>query len=295
MHDATFTTTSFHHECKRNTTFRIYPLGDQHCSSRGHDAGRYKETLAECRRDSAALFLFMGDEHDLASFSERRAIRAAGLHESTLHDLDQRALDKCREFVAAHAWMTGRVLFALQGNHYWQFSSDDESAGVREGMTSTQGIAAQLKTTWAGWLTYCRLYMHSTSSTRTSIDIVASHGKAGGKLIGTAYNQVAELRSIFPAADIYLMGHDHKRGAVPDSSLYLSESHAGSVGTIKQRRQWMCRTGSYLRGYVPNESGYVVGRLLRPAELGNIRLEVALLRHRAGSTDMISTDVRCWS
>jgi hypothetical protein len=296
MSDSTFTTLSFSTSVKRNTPFRIYPIGDQHCESKGHDAGRYRETLAEMKRDPAALFCFMGDEHDLASFSERRAIRNAGLHESTLHDLDQRALEKCHTFVEQHAWMSGRIMFMIQGNHYWSFTSDSAGDGVRSGMSSTQWIAAKLGTQWAGWLTYCRLFMYTgTSSSQTSIDIVASHGKAGGKLVGTAYNQVAELRGIFPAADIYLMGHDHKRGAVPDSSLYMSYANASGVGTLKQRRQWMCRTGSYLRGYVPGEEGYIVGRLLRPAELGNIKLEVTMTRIRQGNADRLTPDIRCWA
>ena len=296
MSDCTFTTLSFRTSVKRNQAFRFIPLGDQHCASKGHDAGRYRETLQECKRDPAALFAFMGDEHDLASFSERRALRNANLHESTLHDLDQRALDKCREFVDQHAWMKGRIAFVLQGNHYWRFSSDSPDDQVRSGQTSTQWVAAQLGAQWAGWLTYCRLFIDAAgSSSGASIDIVASHGKAGGKLVGTPYNQVAELRGIFPAADIYLMGHDHKRGAVPDSSLYMSYSNATGQGVLKQRRQWMCRTGSYLRGYVPGEDGYIVGRLLRPAELGNIRFEIALLRQRKGGEDALVSDVRCWA
>lgn len=294
MNDCTFTTGRFDKQLKANHAFRIYPLGDQHCLSKGHDAGRYRETLQECRRDPDALFCFMGDEHDLASFSERRAIRNAGLHESTLHDLDQRALEKCQEFVGQHAWMRGRIMFMLQGNHYWRFSSTSQEDGIAEGMSSTQWIAAQLGARWAGWLTYCRLFIHS-GHTRTSIDVVASHGKAGGKLVGTAYNQVSELRQIFPEADIYLMGHDHKRGAIPDTSLYMSYSTKHQVGTLKQRRQWMCRTGSYLKGYVENEPGYIVGRLLRPAELGNIKLEIAMSRCRTGGCDVQTPDVRCWA
>lgn len=274
--------------------FRLYPLGDQHCASKSHDAERYRDTLKELQKDPHAYFYFMGDEHDLASFSERRSIRNAGLHESTLHDLDERALEKCEAFVEAHKWMTGRILFMLQGNHYWTFSSSSPEHGIVPGMSSTQWIADKLKTRWAGWLTYHRVSWNARPTTKLSLDIVASHGKAGGKLVGTAYNQVGELRGIFPSADIYCMGHDHKRGAVPDSVLTVP-ANAGATPIVKQKRQWMVRTGSYLKGYVPGEQGYIVGRLLRPAELGNVKLEVKPIRSQAKGVDSTGIDVRCWA
>lgn len=282
-----------------NHTFRIYPLGDQHCASKNHDEERYKETLSELRKDPDGYFVMLGDEHDLASFGERKAIRAANLHESTLHDLDQRALQKCRDFVEMHKWMGDRLLFMIQGNHYWTFSSSSKSDGIEPGMSSTQWIANQLGTRWAGWLTYHRISVRrpgwKNAGKQMTVDIVASHGKAGGKLVGTAYNQVSELRGIFPGADIYLMGHDHKRGAVPDSTLHVPHSGHGCGLIVKQRRQWMVRTGSFLKGYVPNEAGYIVGRLLRPAELGNVKLDVKVARVRKDGADCISADVHCWA
>jgi len=266
--DNTFTVGTSEITVKRNGSIRLIPIGDQHCSSKGHDPERYQATLAECKKDPDAYFFLMGDEHDLASFSERRSIRNAGLHESTLHDLDQRALDKCHSFVKQHLWMKGRILFMLQGNHYWTFSSHSIEDGIEPGMSSTQWIANKLGTRWAGWLTYHRVLLKAADKACTyTIDIVASHGKAGGKLVGSAYNQVSELRGIFPGADIYAMGHDHKRGAVPDSTLYASHGRGDDgLPVIKQRRQWMLRTGSFLRGYIQGEAGYIVGRLLRRSQ-----------------------------
>lgn len=296
--DNVFTTGSSVITVKRNGSFRLIPLGDQHCKSKGHDHERYQSTLEELRKDPDAYFCLMGDEHDMASFSERRAIRNAGLHESTLHDLDHQALEKCKSFVKQHEWMKGRILFMLQGNHYWTFSSTSASDGIAPGMSSTAWIAKQLQTRWAGWLTYHRIILKRPDKLKGSqtVDIVASHGKAGGKLVGSAYNQVAELRGIFPGADIYIMGHDHKRGAVPDSTLYApGTTSKDCLPIIKQRRQWMIRSGSFLKAYVEGEAGYVVGRLLKPAELGCVKLEVKLIRSRNGGMDLCTPDVRCWA
>lgn len=302
MSESTFKTIKTSILAIPNRPFRIYPLGDQHCSSRGHDAGRYRETLQECRRDPDGHFFFMGDEHDLASFSERRSLRAGDLHEPTIHAFDMMALDKCREFVQQHEWMRGRILFMLQGNHHWVFESNSQEDGIKRGMTSTEWIADKLSAPWGGWLTYCRVQVINTTSAKYekrkhmgTIDIVASHGKAGGKLVGTPYNQVEELRRIFPGADIYAMGHDHKRGALPDSSLVVASREVDGELVVKQRRQWMVRTGSYLKAYMPGSSDYVVGRLLKPSELGNVKFEVRPSRLRKGGDDVICMDIRCWA
>ena len=289
-----FTMHEFRINVKRNQKFNLRVFGDQHCESKSHDADRYDEDLQEAKTDKSAYFFFMGDEHDLASFTERKAIRHAPLHESTLHDLDQLALMKCRRFVAKHEWMKGRIIGMIQGNHYWTFSSDSVEDGIVCGMSSTQWIAKQLECAWLGWLSYVRVHLHD-GGISSSFDIVASHGKAGGRLIGTAYNQVSELKAIFPSADIYMMGHDHKRGLLPDSSLHIPvKRHDGGL-MLKQRRQWMVRTGSYLKGYVPNTDAYIVGRLLKPYELGCIRLEVTMKRDRTGGVDLMSVDIHGWA
>ena len=123
---------------------------------------------------------------------------------------------------------------------------------------------------------------------RVGLAIVAHHGKAGGKLAGTTINQVADLRTVFTDADIYMMGHDHQRGAWPQSILHVSPTGHGEP-RLHARRQWLCRTGSYLRAYAPGMASYAASRLLRPADLGGIELEIGLDTHDGSS---VSAEVR---
>ena len=123
--------------------------------------------------------------------------------------------------------------------------------------------------------------------TNISMDIVPCHGKAGGKLAGTTINQVEDLKRIFPVADIYVMGHDHQRGAWPKSILLADDR-----GNIKQKRQFLARSGSFKKGYVDGVSGYEVGRLLTPSDLGAIIFSVSVHRDQKDGGDRYILDIK---
>ncbi len=282
-------------EKPRSKRFTLVPLGDQHLESTSCDEDRYSETLSLCRKLPNPYFLFMGDEHSFLATSERAALDSAKLHNETIEGLDQLRHQSCVRFVKQHEWMRGRILGMLQGNHHWVFRTKDEKRGYAPGMTSTEWIAAALGTRCLGFLSYitlsCSLY---TGNSRIRVDVVACHGKAGGKLIGTSINQVNDLREIFRVADIYLMGHNHQRQAVPVTHLFVPSGNTHSAVPVKQRRQWLGRTGSFLKGYAPNTKGYIIGRLLRPSELGIIYFDCRLLR-RGRHPQVEDMDIHCWS
>lgn len=287
------------------TPIFLQPIGDVHETSTNHDKERYQAFLAECRAHDTphTYYILMGDEHDYASWTERKKMQTAGLHDSTLRNLDQHSLAACKKTVADYEFARGRILGSLQGNHYWQFVEDDEEGGEYfAGQTSTEWICEHLGCKWLGAVAFVRLTVQTQpeSSKRLSIDIVAAHGvKAGGKLLGTSINQVEDLKAVFPEADIYLMAHNHQRGALPSAVMVARSAGAGLC--IREKRQWFGRTGSFLKGYVAEKSSYIVQRIARAAELGTIVFKIELHRHaeidEATGTrmDILYADVHCWS
>ena len=69
---------------------------------------------------------------------------------------------------------------------------------------------------------------------------------------------------------------------------------------IQQKRQWMARSGSFLKGYVENESSYVTDRLYSPSDLGVIRFDIDFKRitgknqKTGGHTDVLRPDIHVW-
>ncbi len=77
-------------------------------------------------------------------------------------------------------------------------------------------------------------------------------------------------------ADIYCMGHDHKRGAIPATPrLFLHNSSAAGL-RVRHRQQWIVRSGSYLASYEPGVSNYNVDAARGPCSLGHIELLIEM-------------------
>ena len=91
-------------------------------------------------------------------------------------------------------------------------------------------------------------------------------------------------------ADIYLMGHDHKKSVAYATRLRLGESNRG-VPKLKERKILLARTGSFLRGYVPGKISYVADRMLNPTNLGCVKIELTPRREgkRGSGNDLRST------
>lgn len=260
-----------------NTPWNLWPIGDVHHDSVNCDRGRFAEVLRAIKRTMTPhdLILYMGDENDKVAASEGAALRMTKLHGGTAEKFDEDAIRDAKEFFEAVEWTAPHTIGMIEGNHTWRFLTSNPARDHMQGDTTTAWLARRMKTRWLGYLSYIRVSVGCRNRNQFyTVDIVACHGKAGGKLVGTAINQVDDLRAIFPAADIYIMGDNHQRGAWPVSNLFCGSLGPAEALTIKQKRQFLCRSGSFLRGFVENRPMYTVRRLLRPAELGHIRISI---------------------
>lgn len=264
-------------------SLKLIPFGDVHYDSPLCDRARWRNFVRRCKHedDPHTYYLLMGDPNEFASWNDRNILLNRGLHESAAEKLDKVALDDTMEFIEEIIFMKGKLLGVIAGNHKWVFKK-------RGG--SDEMIADALGSKFLGDLCYIRLVIKQDGRT-VNVDIVAHHGKAGGKTAGATINQVDDLRRIFPVADLYCCGHDHKRGAWPESVLIVQNNGIRGRMITKQKRQLLCRTGSFLRGYVDGTDSYVADRLLRPCELGTIRLEIKIKRDRSDGIDSTTADV----
>jgi len=282
----------------RTAEWALIPIGDMHYGNNKCDIDRLKDTVQygkSLMKKMPVYFVLMGDELDITSKAERAALGASKLHDSTYDMIDIHVRTIGLELLKLLEPLKGHTLAVVEGNHKWVFSQAYDKYDIRAGETNSQWLARQLKAQWAGFLSYLRICVDTASCAREvstkneeyHVDIVACHGKGGAKLLGTSVNQVNDLRTIFPTADVYMFGHDHQKLAVPVSCLQVS-AHSPRFERdqpliVKERMQFLCRTGSFQRGYVPNESSFVVGGLFRPSVLGVIELRICC---RSRSTTM---------
>lgn len=264
----------------------LIPFGDVHRDTISCDIDRWRWFLTCCKKypQDKTYYLCMGDFNDFASTKERRIIRNSELHDQTITKFDEIVVRDNRHFANEISFMRGHMIGILDGNHNWIF---------KDGRTATEDLSERMQTDYLGWLTHITINFRIHNSDGRDrynpirMFIVACHGKAGGKLAGTTINQVDDLKKIFPAADIYIMGHDHQRAAHPTAVLVPSNKGA----KIKQKRQFLIRSGSFKKGYCDGVSGYEVSRLLRPSDLGAVICKISIHRDRK-DTDRLILDLR---
>lgn len=269
---------------------KLIPFGDIHRHAPNCDVDRWLAFVEMCQQDDQyTRYIGMGDYEDFASATERIMFDDSRKHESTAQTLDEMAQKFLEELAEELSFAKGRLLGLVEGNHYWKFT---------DGTTSTQRLCRLLGCKYLGVSAFIqlRLVCGTKHNTENQMTIWAHHGLGAARLVGGSVNKVEQMRETFPMADVYLMGHDHKRGAWPVSVLELTSTR---FPALRYRKQWLCRTGSFLRGYVAGNSSYIVDRAIPPTDIGAIRLEFERkrIRHAMGEKELDYTelDVHCWA
>jgi hypothetical protein len=266
---------------RAGATIKIVPFGDIHRDSHNCDVDRWKAFLEKCKTedDEYTWYIGMGDYNDFASYSERKALHT--LHESTCVKMDDWAMRDVDTLLDELSFMKGRIIGLHHGNHEWKF---------QDGRLASEVMADELGCPFLGYASHSTLAVKtSTKGQPVDITIFSSHGKGSGRLIGSPYNTVEKMANIFHDEDIYLMGHDHMRGALPRTRLCVEN------GIVKQKKQFFGRTGSFLKGWVKDEPSYVVGAMYEPTSLGTIKFECKIRRCQKNGMDTMIKDLHHWS
>lgn len=257
----------------------LIPFGDVHRSAPLHAEKHWFEFLDWAKTKKDAYFLGMGDTLDIASASERLVL-SRGLHESTIGTLEDLYNREIARFCKEISFMKGRLIGMIEGNHYAEFQS---------GVTSTQKMCEILGCRYLGCSAFIRLSFRCGNSPgrRSSVDIWAHHGLGASRLIGGSLNRVQQMVEAADA-DIYLMGHDHKKSVGLLSRLMLTQSDPMDV---VHRKILVARTGSFLKGYEPGRVSYVADRGLCPTDLGVVKIELTPKRHKKGGCETVRVDI----
>lgn len=263
----------------------LIPFGDIHRHAPLCHEARWLEFCKRGikERNQEKYYIGMGDYDDLASSTERDIFSNPGLHESTVQTMDDFAETKTKKLAKEIDFMRGKLIGLMEGNHFWKFQS---------GITSTQRLCQIMGCMYLGVSCVVVLKMifgYGKNAHSCDIKIWGHHGKGASRLPGGSINRVEQMREVFPSMDFYLMGHDHRRGAFPVSVLDV----IGGRGAMRlvHKKQWLCRTGSFLRGYVEGSASYIVDGAMAPSDLGVIRLQL-IPRANDGRFDV---DTHIWS
>ncbi len=260
----------------------IIPFGDVHRHTKLCHLEKWHEFLEWASKKKRAYFLGMGDHEDGVSKSERKALKAANFHDTTMDTLDEVFMRFTDELAEELSFMKGRLIGILEGNHY---------AELQSGITTTQYLCQKLGCAYLGSSAFIRvgLSQNSKHNTRCAVDIWAHHGKGAARKVGGSLNRVEDW-SEGAECDICLMGHDHKKSVGTLSRLYIKSARGGEI-TLGQRKVLIARTGSFQRGYVDGVKSFVSDEAMNPTDLGTIKIELTPKRSQINDTDTVEVDI----
>lgn len=252
-----------------NKGVRIVPVGDIHANApmfAGDVFDAWCQSEKKISKEIPTYYIGVGDYLETMSGTERKALVA--MHESTQEWLDEQVVADVDKLAKRLEWTKGRWLGMLAGNHTYT---------TQDGYTLTDLLADRLDARALGICAGIRLYMlHGNSA--LIYDVWAYHGRGGGQLAGATINAIERWASGLDA-DLVIMGHDHKRGAIPTTRLSIFGKRNERLD-VRQKEVWLVRTGSFLKGYEPGKVSYIASRALKPASLGTTAIKLSVSRGR---------------
>lgn len=234
---------------------------------RSADVERFKRHI-QWGVDHGAYYLGMGDYVDVMSPSNREAWKAARLYDSVQDAMEKAATEVEDELYDILAPTRGRWLGLLEGHHF--FPHED-------GTTTDTRLAQFLGTPFLGTCALVQVKFKPEGKHKPpSFTIWAHHGRAGGKLLATPINQLESVLKSFEA-DVYLVGHHHKKVAGKYPVLKAEFPERGGKARLVHKNRILACTGSFLRGYMEGSQregrargGYVEAGMLNPVALGGV-------------------------
>lgn len=254
-----------------NEVHYLLPFGDIHRDSPNCDIDLWKDFCKWGATKPRTTFVGMGDYFDSHSGSERAGMRSINLHDTTIFNNDQTMRANVEVFAKEIGFMRGKILGLMEGNHHYEFA---------DGTTSTQYLCTLMECKYLSCVSLMRLVFkyNKKGNKSAAVMVLAYHGKGASRLVGGSLNTVQQMTEI-ANANVYLMGHDHKKGCAMASKFEWSDN---SNSHIREVKQLFARTGSFLQGYVEDKPSYVVEKLLNPTDLGTVKIELTPKCTRTG-------------
>ncbi len=252
-----------------NDTKTLLHIGDTHFGHPGHCANRWQKFKDRYKNRKDVLAIGMGDYWDFSRWSDRKAMRRGGVSDSARDWMDSKVTDDIKR--AADELSQFQWLGMLEGNHDWVFSN---------GETASERLATELGTKYLGTCAYVyhRLNLHGGYA---HVAHVAHHGTtSGAKTVLGSINALEHWSKAFQA-HIYAMGHDHSSFVLPCSYTPLFGRINRQTGDIEilEHESWFVRSGSMLRGYVPNQRSYIATKAMPARRLSYPEIRIGVTRY----------------
>ena len=252
---------------------RIMPISDIQYGAQGCDVDRLKRHI-KWGVDNDFYFIGLGDYLDVMSPSNRRKWVEAGFYDSVKEAMDDKIGESLKELQRVLKPSIGRWLGMLTGHHMYEFG---------DGTTSDTRLASFLQTKFMGDGAAVSIlqFKHPTAHlNRALAKIWFHHGRGSSRIAGGSLRMLDYISNSF-FADVYLMGHQHKKETAKKPWIDYDVGPNGEIHW-RARNRVLATTGGFLKGYEMNThdpkglpaASYVEKAMLTPTALGGVTIYI---------------------
>ena len=249
----------------KGNEIHIYPICDVQVGGVGVDLKGFQEYVDEAMADPLARFVGVGDYTDGVSPSNRRLLQAAfktgGLYDTPQKMMAEAATTQVNEFLDIVKPTAGRWDFLLEGHHFWEYETLSASEN-RRFRTTDDDIATRMFCPNLG--RGSAMISYKFRGSEVPLRMYVRHGEGSGQSFAAPLNQLERQMRAFNA-HIYLIGHHHK--LVAGAAVKLDEAPEAETQLAATDAR-LVAAGSWLRGFVPNETSYAEAGMMVPLATG---------------------------
>ena len=262
--------------CKLGESVWLKPFGDVHRDADLHAETEWQGWLKDQSADTRpSYYLGMGDYLDFCRAHTRALLQSCEEAAPEISDkLNGVMLEEVENFAAElKPRISNSLIGLIGGNHVPDLLFRDN--GEERRVKADRHLSDILGVPYFGTMLRLTLELHDNlAGKKSEVRIVLHHGAGGGQTNGASVNRVARMLHGW-RAHIALMGDDHKRFFLPDGQVLDGDVIDGREVIVSETR-WVGRTGSFLKGFAPGKSSYVVDKCFNPLSLGTIEIELKL-------------------
>lgn len=244
-------------------------IGDEHIGNAAAQEDILHKVVEHVKQNEHTYAIFLGDAIDAINITDRRFDPrqcAPWLSVVDLLDIAAAEIDRYASIVRPIA---DRVLAACCGNHEDKLSRRYER-DVYRALWDAVGVPAERRLGYGGFVQlkirdnrYPSTQRRRSSVQAWTVTIFCHHGAGGGRLLGGTALNLERLPGRF-LADIYAVGHTHKRVA-------FSIERVTADGP---QRVVCLSVGSLLAPYHQDFGGYAEAGLMLPQDSGPIIVDL---------------------
>lgn len=261
-------------------SINIYPVADVQLGGAGVDVTAFREFVRDIVNDPVGHIIGVGDYTDSISPSNRKLLSAAfvkgELYDTVREMVDGAAIQYAEEFIELVAPTVGQWDAVLKGHHLHEYV-EREANGLHTLRTTDHDIADAMGAPYLGepgttinvaMITY---RFPKVGKRRPVLRVLAMHGQGGSSTWSGPLNQLEKMMRAFNA-DIYLVAHHHK--LVAARAVKLNEDPKAPT-KLQATDSVLVAAGSWMRGYMLNETTYAEDGLMVPLATGAPIIHVA--------------------